>query len=191
MMRLLTFRHFIISTLVLFAAALSCWSIIFSRQQTDIVSAKQNEPDAFMEDAIATMMNKEGKLALKIESPKMLHYAAGDTIHITQPHVTVFRQSPQPWYIDSDYATTTDGAQQIVFSNNVVILHLADTADPTTTMKTASLTVFPKKQTAQTSDPVTIIQPDTTVQAVGMLANLDNGTVQLLSQAKGDYAPHS
>ena len=58
-------------------------------------------------------------------------------------------------------------------------------------MKTASLTVFPDKQQASTDNAIVITQPDTVIHAVGMLADLNEGTVKLLSQAKGDYVPSS
>ncbi|HSW69723.1 MAG TPA: LPS export ABC transporter periplasmic protein LptC [Gammaproteobacteria bacterium] len=191
-MNIFSFKNSTTTLLFFIAFCLSAWSILLSRQSEPLTThTDSNEPDAYMENIVATMMNKQGSPSLKIEAPKMIHYAEEDTTHINYPHVTIYRQSPEPWYINSDTADALNGTEQIVFSNNVVIHHPADIENPNTTMKTTSLSVFPDKQQASTSRPVTITQPETTIRAVGMLADLNDGTVKLLSEAKGDYVPTS
>ena len=164
---------------------------MLSRHTQPTASHNANEPDAWMENIVAMVMNKQGSASLKIQAPKMEHYAEDDTTHIDYPRVTVYRQSPEPWYINSDHAEASNGLEEIVFSDNVVIHHPTDNGNPETTMNTASLTVFPDKKQASTDNAVVIIQPDTVIHAVGMLADLNDGTVKLLSQAKGDYVPTS
>jgi lipopolysaccharide export system protein LptC len=187
-----TFKNKVISSLFIFAIGFSGWSIFHSNKSTgSLATDTLPRPDAFMENVIATVMNKEGTPKLKIETPKMVHYAEHDNTHLTTPHVTLFRNSPNPWYIDSDFADATRGTEQIRFANHVVIHHPADRANPNTHMETATLTIFPNKQIAETDQPVTITQPDTTIHAIGMLTNLADGTVKLLSQARSEYAPKS
>lgn len=190
-MNIFSSKNSTISLLFLIAFVLSAWSILLSKQLQPTTHEHPNEPDAYMENIVAIIMNKQGSPSLKIEAPKMTHYAENDTTYINSPHVTVYRQSPEPWYINSDHAEAFNGTDEILFSDNVIIHHPSDIANPNTTMKTASLTVFPDKQQASTNNAVIITQPDTTIHAVGMLADLNNGTVKLLSQAKGDYVPAS
>jgi lipopolysaccharide export system protein LptC len=185
-----TFRKWLLGLLLFTAVGFGIWSIPFSRSiPTHTATNQSTQPDAVMENVVATIINKQGHATLKIETTKMSHYAAQDTTEIIKPHVTVYRKSPNPWYIDANSAHAEHGTSQITFKDNVVIHHLNDVANPTTTMKTASLTIFPNKQIAQTGDPVTLLQPDTTIHAIGMLANLGEGTVKLLSQAQGEYEP--
>lgn len=148
-----------------------------------------DQPDAMMEGVIATIINKEGAPALKIETPKMVHYLREDTTNITSPHITVYRDSPKPWHIHSDSATATKGINQIIFHDHVVINHDHDTENPSTLIKTTVLTVFPNKKVAETNDPIILVQPDTIIHAVGMFADLNDGTVKLLSNARGEYVP--
>ncbi len=186
---MLTLKNGLISFLSIAALSLSGWSIFVSNLSTSTTKNNPNQPDAFMENVVATTLNKQGSPTIKLITPKMVHYAANDATDISTPRVTVYRNSPNPWYINSDYAKATAGINQIIFWSNVVIHHVADVANPTTTMLTTSLTVFPKTRLAKTSEPVTITQPDTIVHAIGMLANLDAGTVKLLSKAQGEYVP--
>src|SRR5579872_116572 len=112
------------TTLLFFIAfALSAWSILLSKQLQPLTHNHSDEPDAYMENIVAIMMNKQGSPSLKIEAPKMTHYAEDDITYINYPHVTVYRQSPQPWYINSDYAEASNGTEKILFSDNVVIHH--------------------------------------------------------------------
>lgn len=191
MINIFSSRYTTISFLFFLAFVLTAWSILLSKQLQPLTTHHPDEPDAYMENIVAVILNKQGSPSLKIEAPKMTHYAEDDSTYINYPHVTVYRQSPQPWYINSDHAEASNGTEEIVFSENVIIHHPADLANPDTTMKTTSLTVYPDKQQASTENPVIITQPDTVIHAVGMLADLNDGTVKLLSQAKGDYVPAS
>lgn len=184
------FKNSLMNMLIALVILSSAWSILLTTHRLPLVIDASNQPDAYMETITAVILNKQGTPSLKITAPKMMHYAEHDTTQIIQPHVIVYRHSPEPWHIQSDFAKTTKGTEQIIFSQNVVIHHPSDIADPTTTLKTASLTVLPEQQRAETQEAVTITQPDTIVHAIGMLANLNEGTIKLLSQAQGDYTAH-
>ena len=186
---MLSFKNATISFLIILVIGLGCWSIFISKHAENTLADADHRPDALMENVVATIINKEGNPSLRVEAPKMIHYADNDTTDIETPHITMYRQSPEPWHINSNYAKATQGLGKLYFWDNVVIRHMSDIANPTTTMTTTTLTVFPDKQIAQTSDHVTLIQPDTTIHGLGMLANLNDGTVQLLSQARGEYVP--
>lgn len=192
MLLLISFKNMTLGLLLIAAAALSLWSIWLTRQSSPTHPISSNRPDAFMEDVTALIINKEGKPVLKVVAPKMTHYPADDSTDINTPTITVFRkESPNPWFINANHAKTIQGIQQINFWENVVIHHPADKRNPLTTMHTNSLTVFPEKQIAETQEPVVIKQPASTIHAIGMLANLNDATVRLLSQAREDYVPNS
>jgi lipopolysaccharide export system protein LptC len=186
-------KNITISSLLLLAGGLSVWSILFSQPSSSTsVNRAANRPDAFMEEVVATVIGKEGKPILKVVSPKMVHYPENDSTDITTPQITVYRkESVNPWFINSTYAKATQGTDKILFWDNVVIHHPSDKDTPNTTMKTNSLTVFPGKLIAQTDDAIQINQPASTIHAIGMLANLNDGTVKLLSQAREEYVPNS
>ena len=184
-------RNISISTLFIAALSLSIWSTFIANHTNTFHPKDLNQPDAFMENVTATIMNKQGLPSLKVATPKMVHYFNNDITDILKPYVTIYRNTPQPWTINSDYAVATEGTTQIDFQNNVVIHHPADTSNPVTTLQTTALTVFPDKQIASTDQPVVIQQPDTIVHGIGMLANLNDGTVRLLKEAEGQYVPKS
>jgi lipopolysaccharide export system protein LptC len=187
-----TLKNTLITLLLILSIGLSSWSILIGKKSDALAPTNSSkEPDAYMENVVATILNKQGIPSMKIETPKMVHYADNDMTNISKPHITVYRQSPEPWYINSDFAKATSGVEQILFWDNVVIHHAEDTDNPTTTMTTTLLTVFPNKQLAKTNQPVTVTQPNSILHAIGMLANMNDGTIKLLSNARGEYVPSS
>ena len=93
------------------------------------------------------------------------------------------------FHIQAEFAKATHGIEKIVFQNKVILHHPQDTATPATTMKTESLTVYPEQNIAKTEDAVIVLQPDTTVHAIGMMADLNQGIIKLISAARGEYVP--
>lgn len=185
-------RSYLMTFPILLAIGLSTWSFMtLTQNKPAAVPLNPNEGDVFMENVVATIMNKEGMPALKLESPKMVHHAENDTIFIDTPHVTVYRDSPQPWYIDAHFAKTIKGAEEITFWENVIIHHLADVNNPNTTLFTHSLTIVPDKKIARTEEAILITQPAFTIHSVGMTANLNEGTIKLISNTSEDYAANS
>ncbi|MDA8561956.1 LPS export ABC transporter periplasmic protein LptC [Gammaproteobacteria bacterium] len=175
--------------LLIMAASLSSWSIFFAKKPDIIALKKPTQPDSFMENVITTIINKEGDKSVLIKSPRIIHYSKNDTTIIESPKITIYRDSPKPWIINSDYAKATSGINKIFFWSNVVIHHPVDVKTPLTTFTTKSLTVYTKNNIAKTSDAVTLTQPESTVNGIGMTANLNNGEIQLLSKARGEYVP--
>ena len=185
------YKNAIISLGLIFVAGLAAWTTILSyRPQEAPVAPPSQLPDAFMEDVVAVIMDKQGKPKMKIVTPKIVHYAEKDTTHLTTPQLTLYRKSPNPWYITSKYAKATQGVDIVDFWEDVTIHHSADSDNPATLIKTPTLTVYPEKQLADTNDPITMIQPNTTIKAVGMHADMNTGTILLLSQARGEYVPN-
>ena len=148
-------------------------------------------PDAFMEEVSAVTMDKQGKPSMRLVTPKLVHYTKEDVTHFISPQLTLYRKSPEPWYITSKSGRATNGTDNVDFWDNVVIQHAADIGAPATVIKTITLTVHPNKQTAETPAAITLVQPNAIITATGMNADMNSGDIKLLSQARGEYEPGS
>jgi lipopolysaccharide export system protein LptC len=180
-----------IAILSLLAIFLSGWSILSLNNNNSAPTSisDPNQTDVYMKNIVATVYNKEGNVALEISTPSMTHYQLNDVSQLIAPRVTIYRESSQPWLIDAKFAKTEKGLEQIIFWNKVNIHHLADEDNPDTSLLTESLTILPDQKIAKTDLPILFQQPDTKINAVGMLAKLDDGTINLLSETKGVYVP--
>lgn len=188
----MTYKNVALNLSVLAAIGFAIWATFLSyRVEETTPKTTPSLPDAFMENVHAVIMDEEGKLKMKIIAPKMIHYPEGDTTHLTSPQLTLFRNSPIPWFVTAKFAKATSGADNVDFWEDVVIHHPADKKNPATLIKTTTLTVHTDKQTAETKALITMVQPSFIVQAVGMFADMDSGNINLLSQARGQYVPPS
>jgi lipopolysaccharide export system protein LptC len=188
----MTYKNTILSLIMIAFMGLAAWTTFLSyRPESTITTQLTQLPDAFMEDVTALIMDKQGKLNMKIVTRKMVHYAENDTTHLASPELKLYRKSPTPWHITSKHAKATQGIDNIDFWDNVVIHHPADQYNPATLIQTTKLTVYPNKQLAETNDSITLIQPNIVVKATGMHADMNTGEIKLLSQARGEYVPSS
>lgn len=188
----MAFKNIIISLIIIIGVGFAAWTTLLTFRPEGVATASvTNLPDGYMEEVNALILDKQGKPSMKIVTPKMLHYAADDTTQLASPQLTLYRKSPQPWYVTSKYAKATQGIENVNFWDDVVIHHSADQDNPATVIKTATLTVHPNKQIADTNDFITMVQPNIIVKAIGMHADLNTGDIKLLSQARGEYEPNS
>lgn len=187
----MAYRNTIISVLVLIAAGFAILATLLQYRGSNESTEANRLPDAFMEDVVSVILDKQGKPKMKIVTPKMIHYPNGDTTHLDLPQLTIYRQSPAPWYITAKAANAVAGIDHVNFEQEVTIHHSADAHSPATVITTPKLTVFPNQQLAETNDDVTFKQPSTIIRGVGMRADMNTGDIKLLSQARGEYVPDS
>lgn len=186
------YKSTIVTLLILAIVGMSISTSFWTYNAPNIPNFKRDtQPDAFMEEVVSILMDKQGKPKLKIVTPKMIHFPEHDTTRLTAPQLTLYRKSPQPWYISSKFAKATQGIEHLNFWDDVIIHHPADETNPATLIKTTTLTVYPNQQTAETDDIITLEQPHLTIQATGMRADMNIGNIKLLSQSRGVYAPQS
>lgn len=188
----MTYKNTIITMIMMIALGLATWTTFLSYgpQGTPVVKMAE-QPDAFMEDVTAVIMDKFGKPSMKIVTPKMVHFADSDTTQLTSPELTLYRKSIEPWYITAKFAKATQGIENVNFREDVTIHHAADENNPATLIKTTTLTVHPNQKLADTNDLITMIQPNLIVKATGMHADMKTGDIKLLSQTRGEYVPDS
>lgn len=184
------YKNTFISFSLMLILGFAMWMTMTSHHHhTDNATTTAQLPDGYMEGVVAFIYDKQGKPSMKVITPKLIHYAEGDTSHLTSPNLTLYRKSPQPWYITANFAKSTLGAENVDFWDDVNIQHAGDITSPATVIKTTKLTVHPNKKIAETEDLITMIQPNLVVKATGMHADMNTGDIKLLSEARGEYAP--
>lgn len=184
-------KNTLISVSFLLATGLGVLSTLSILSGGNPYTPPNKMPDAIMSDVTATIYDKFGKVNMRIVTPQLMHYTDQDATDFSSPEVTLYRNTLQPWVINSTYAKSTDGMDNVQFWDNVTVHHPAGYDSPATVIKTTTLTVHPNLQTAETPALITLIQPNITVNAIGMTADMNTGDIHLLSQARGEYAPTS
>ena len=145
--------------------------------------------DGMVTELSVQQFNSDGKLVNYLQTPIMQHIPNQNTNILQNPHIIVQHDDKAPWEINAKQAISIHGGDQITFSHQVIVHQKELKQSNPMTLLTEEIIYFPQKKLATTTKDVTMKQANNQVQATGMNAYLDENRVQLLSHARGHYAP--
>jgi len=169
--------------LIILLALFTFWVDKTVRQPTrEQEQDPQSNPDYIMEDFSAYSVYHISGVHQKLFAEKLLHFVANDTTYLEQPRLVNSKTGKPEMRIRADRARMF-GDEDIYLNGNVKVVRY-DEGGEETTMVTSSLHINPDDDIAKTNEPVTIIQDNTIINAVGM--EIDNGAqiIHLLSEVK-------
>lgn len=180
-------KNGMMTLLFAFALAFSLWLM----QQTflnrdDANTSQPTTPDAFMLGMEYTNFDVRGQWGSRVHSARVMHYPDQDTSTLETPKM-VSRSGAVTWIITANQGVARQGLKTVRLTDHVEVNRFHEARGKTLTLLTSALTAYPKRKWAETDQPVTIIQPGSTVHATGLTADINTGDVQLLSKVKGTY----
>jgi len=194
-------KKFITPSILVLVAVLSWWHIrTLDKALSQPPAAATKGPDYFMFDTISTVMDETGQPKHRLQTAYLAHFAAQNRTELTNPHLTLHQQDNSLWSIKANSGTVYQETEQIYLAGDVVIerptaqddLNNQRAQNPALAgikIQTDKLHIDSQMQFAQTEDPVVISNQDAQVNAVGMKANLQTKTVELLANVRGIYVP--
>lgn len=170
--------------------AFSCWYFASSKPVQRLDEQTLNTTaNMIVNHLTVRQFDADGLLVNYLRTPLMQHIPLNNTHWLKTPHIIVAQIDQPTWEIHAQEATALHGSQQITFNKQVVVHQKKDEHTEESTLKTESLTYFPKDKLATTLLDVTYERPGSIVQSTGMKAYLAEKRVKLLSQARGTYEP--
>lgn len=168
----------------------SCWlALNVAKNLLHKRDLSVQNPDFFMHNVVYTQLDESGRICDQITAPSLVHYLDNDVSVFAAPHLLVFNPTQKLWDISADQGKSVGFMGRIYLSGNVNVERMLLLHDLGFTVKTTALTVYPASKTADTKEPVTILQNGSVVNAVGAKADLAKGTINLLSKVSGNYTP--
>ena len=146
-------------------------------------------PDMIVNTLSVRQFDSNGQQAHYLQTPLLHHTPRNDTHWLKTPQIIVANAKQGVWDIRSKQAIALNGGEKITFTKEVIIHQQHHEKTQESTLTTEQLTYFPKGKFATSDVKVTYSQAHNTVEAIGMKAYLNDKRVQLLSQARGTYAP--
>ena len=147
-------------------------------------------PDYFMSDTVSTVLDKAGQPKRRLETAYLAHFPEDNRTELQQARLTLHQDDGSLWSIKANRGTLYQETEQIYLTGDVIIEKPpTDASRPGVKIQTDKLHVDPKQQIAETDDAVLISSEDARVNAVGMKANLQTKSVELLANVRGIYAP--
>lgn len=182
-------RHAALLT-VLTAGALGSWYLA----RPDKIS----KPDAlpyegahrgyYLKSARILGTGEDGGLLYEIEADRA-EQQTDKSIEFTDVRVRYSPQSDIPWTVNADAATLSEGSPRIALRGHVRATSNGTTTDEETEIRTQYLELDPEQFVAETNQRVQIRIGARSLTATGMLASLNDGTIELKSNVRGKIAP--
>ena len=145
--------------------------------------------DTFFNGTTIINYGDTGLPANKIVGKQMYHYPDETDSEIISPEVTFFRAQGSPVFITADHGWINDDGTRVLLKGHTVIIRDKSEANKFSRLETPELTIWPKKEYAETDKPVKITTEGTVATGTGMKAYLDKEHYLLLNNVKGRHIP--
>ena len=147
----------------------------------------RHDPDYIVERFVATRMGPDGLRLHQLEANRMLHYPDDDSTHLEAPRLFQYEGTRLALRISALRALVSSEGKTVDFNDDVKAVRLATATTSELTLTTDHLLVIPDDDIARTERPVTIVDANTHVTAVGLELDNNAKTLKLLSNVRGSY----
>ena len=147
----------------------------------------RHDPDYVVENFVAMRMGPDGRRLHQLEATRMLHYPDDDTTHLEQPRLYQYDGDQLALRITSNRALVSSEGKTVDFNDDVKAVRSASATRSELTLSTDHLHVVPDDDFAKTDRPVTIVDANTQVTAIGLELDNNAKTLKLLSNVRGSY----
>ncbi len=142
----------------------------------------RRNPDYVIENFSAISVNHSSGTHQKLSAKKMVHYVHNETSYLEQPRLITSKAGTPDMRVRADRANLI-GNKDIYLNGNVKVLR-HDKGKEKMTMVTSFLHIIPDDNIVKTDKPITILQANTIINAVGMELDNDAQIIHLLSEVK-------
>ncbi len=176
--------------ILLTAAALGSWYLARSNRPVESTVVPYDAPHQgyYLKSARILGTDEDGSLLYEIEAAEA-HQEARDRIEFTDVRVRYSPDSEIPWVVHADAATLREGNPRIALRGHVRAVGRSGDDGQDTEIRTQYLEFDPERYVAETDERVQIRIGARSLTATGMLASLNDNTVELKSNVRGKIAP--
>lgn len=145
--------------------------------------------DFYVENAKSHRFMADGTLDYQLQAARLAHFQASDITEVTKPDMQLYRgNAAHPWHINSERAQVAAGGKHIDLFDDVQLVRRNE-AGQAMRLTSQTLSVFPDRQYASTTDSVRIETTTGVTTAVGMEAFFkeQHSRVLLHSKVRGQH----
>lgn len=136
--------------------------------------------------------NEEGKPAFKLVAPHLERREGDESLYINAPDFVLpstKETNVPPWTGHSQYGWVNKDGSLLKLQGKVHMDRVAFQTNPPASIDTSEVTAWPKENRLETAEAARIVQGTSTMQGVGMRANLDTKHLELLDAVHTVYQP--
>ncbi|MCL4756826.1 MAG: LPS export ABC transporter periplasmic protein LptC [Rhodocyclaceae bacterium] len=136
------------------------------------------EPDFIGAHIRMVSFKEDGRQHYELLADRIIHHPVDDRTEFENPRITYVRQD-LPLTIRARHGESIDKGEQVFLTGNVQVFRDAAKEDERMHLDSDSLTLWPKEERAESSDPVAVRQGSTSAHADGMVADNLGGSLLL------------
>ena len=181
--------HYFTALLLIILLAIASGWIFESLEKSPILKQEifRHDPDYFLENFVATMMDKKGSPAYQVKASFLEHFPDNDNMKLQQPIFSFYENDVKAWIAQANEALIVQKGAKIFLSDNVILQQLT-TIDKIPMQLTAKqLTIEPEQRYASTESEVKLTKGNSQIQAVGMRADMNKNRIEFLSRTRSRY----
>lgn len=175
---------------VLTVAALASWYLARNNRPADTDESPYDTAHRgyYLKSARILGTGEDGSLLYEIEAAHA-EQESKDRIEFTEVRIRYSPGAGVPWIVHADEATLREGSPRIALRGHVRAIGAGGDEDNDTEIRTQYLELDPERFLAETDERVQIRIGARSLTATGMLASLNDNTVELKSNVRGKIAP--
>lgn len=180
-------KNLLIAAFALLLVLLGNWLAEQGVKQVDKALAPEPlvQRDYYLNDVTITEMDEQGLPQHRLQARQLNHFSATEQTELQQPDLQILEQNQVVWHVVADHGTLDQLGDEVLLQGKVRLTQSGDQAPLRLT--TPALRIQPKQGRADTDQPVTLVQGNNRVQAIGMRIEQQQQRLLLLSQVRGRY----
>lgn len=156
----------------------------------------RHDPDIFVENFRAVNLDKDGRVRQALIAHRARHYPDDDTTALDAPVITFTDPGKPRLDVTADHAVVTGDRAHVYFEGHVKAVREATATesgkpDGPVTVTSDFLHVIPNEERIVTDRPVTITEPQGTINAIGLELDNKAKTVKFNSHVSGQLQPQT
>ena len=176
--------------LLLSAGAIGSWYLSRANAPADEedVPLEPAHRGYYLKQARILGTDADGTLLYEIEA-EHAEQKEDNRIDFTDVRIRYSPDSNVPWTVNADEATLREDSPRISLRGHVIAFSRGEVPDEETEIRTQYLELDPENYIAETDERIQIRVGERSLTATGMLASLDDQTIELKANVRGVIAP--
>jgi len=175
-------RYWLIVAVLAFFAAGTELLLWLTRDRTNAQTfAGPPRSDYTLEQFTLDALDSAGKRTFRVSGPRLSRRGDDGSIFVESPDYLLVDGGGHPWNGKSDSAWVDKEGEVMKLLGRVEMHRAAEAQEEPIDVVTSDLTTYPKKKTMETAAAATITQPGSILRGTGMRGDLNDKTLELLS----------
>ena len=175
----------LLSIMLVFFVLIVIEYILSSALNHNVFDKNSTVSNHYLNDFVMTKTDKNGQLYWTLNGVRLEKFPNNPRSEVWKPEMRIQSTETESWTIVAEHALDPDSFfKSIYLTGNVIFDKFDSNNDNEAQIRTSTAIIYPNKEIIETEKFATIITPNSTTTGEGVIADLKNGYIKILSKAK-------